>query len=218
MRVLLLARRAIPRSEVPKDIAFDTQQFADHVNMHLNQGLTVVGLVGLVDPPKVDTEETVTTLRGAYIRFMMVTVSESRVQTIALSPRTTDCVCDQGDFPLTAVAIAEQCGIVTNASTIHHLDDLDRDLDEEDVVRYDAHANRRISSLVLTGTDLMKMVSPLHLMFCSIRQLRPEIHFFRMKLSGYKRFSTTKWFSHAQPLSRSFVSSRNIKLQATSSP
>ncbi len=83
MRVLLLARRAIPRSEVPKDIAFDTQQFADHVNMHLNQGLTVVGLVGLVDPPKVDTEETVTTLRGAYIRFMMVTVSESRVQTIA---------------------------------------------------------------------------------------------------------------------------------------
>jgi sodium/potassium-transporting ATPase subunit alpha len=77
MRVLLLARRAIPRSEVPKELAFDSQSFADHVNSQLNQDLTVVGLVGLVDPPKVDTEETVTTLRGAYIRFMMVTVSDA---------------------------------------------------------------------------------------------------------------------------------------------
>jgi sodium/potassium-transporting ATPase subunit alpha len=75
--VLLLARRAIPRSEVPKELAFDSQSFADHVNSQLNQDLTVVGLVGLVDPPKVDTEETVTTLRGAYIRFMMVTVSDA---------------------------------------------------------------------------------------------------------------------------------------------
>lgn len=65
----------------------------------------------------------------------------------------------QGDFPLTAVAIAEQCGIVTNAATIHHLEDLDRDIDEPNVVKYDAHANRRITSLVLTGNDLMKMVS-----------------------------------------------------------
>jgi magnesium-transporting ATPase (P-type) len=64
----------------------------------------------------------------------------------------------QGDFPLTAVSIAEQCGIITNASSIHHIEDLDRDMDEKHVNPYDRQANERIKGIVLTGTDLMKMV------------------------------------------------------------
>lgn len=134
-RVLLLARRTINRDSIPKGMTFDSQGFADLVNTELNQHLTVVGLVGLVDPPKPDIPATVATLRGAHIRFMMVT----------------------GDFPLTAVSIAEQCGIITNASSIHHVEDLDRDMDEKHVNPYDSQANERIKGIVLTGTDLMKM-------------------------------------------------------------
>jgi sodium/potassium-transporting ATPase subunit alpha len=73
--VLLLARRTIRREDIPKEMSFDSQDFADYVNAELSHQLTVVGLVGLVDPPKPDIPETVATLRGAYIRFMMVTVS-----------------------------------------------------------------------------------------------------------------------------------------------
>jgi sodium/potassium-transporting ATPase subunit alpha len=136
-RVLLLAKRVIPTSSIP-DIPLDDPTFADHVNLELNQQLTVVGLVGIVDPPRPDIPDTVRTMRGAGIRFFMVT----------------------GDFALTAVAIAEQCGIVTDASRLHRLADLDRDLSVNSVEKYehDQEAiSTPISSLVLSGPDLMEM-------------------------------------------------------------
>jgi sodium/potassium-transporting ATPase subunit alpha len=134
-RVLLLAKRIIPRLEIPKEMTFDHPDFADHVNLHLNQSLTVVGLVGLVDPPRPEIPETVRILRGAGIRFFMVT----------------------GDFALTAVAIAEQCGIVSNADRIHRLENLDRDADMSSIRQYDPDAIDVINSLVLSGSDLLEM-------------------------------------------------------------
>ncbi|CAD6589175.1 MAG: hypothetical protein TREMPRED_005278, partial [Tremellales sp. Tagirdzhanova-0007] len=72
-RVLLLAKRVISRDDIPKDLAFDHPDFANHVNISLNQDLTIVGLIGLVDPPRAEIPETVRILRGAGIRFFMVT-------------------------------------------------------------------------------------------------------------------------------------------------
>ncbi|KAI9500200.1 hypothetical protein BX070DRAFT_196062 [Coemansia spiralis] len=54
--------------------------------------LCVVGLVGIVDPPRKEIPDVVDTCRKAGIRVFMVT----------------------GDFALTAAAIAKQCHIVTN--------------------------------------------------------------------------------------------------------
>jgi sodium/potassium-transporting ATPase subunit alpha len=71
-RVLLLARKTVKGSDIPKEM-FGKEELADFVNLEINQNLTIVGLVGLVDPPKADIPETIATLRGAGIRVFMVT-------------------------------------------------------------------------------------------------------------------------------------------------
>jgi sodium/potassium-transporting ATPase subunit alpha len=130
-RVLLLAKRVIPSTlKVPPT---DEPEFTDYVMTYLHSDLTIVGLVGLVDPPRPDIPRTVATMRGAGIRFCMVT----------------------GDFATTALAIAEQCGIVTNAAETHRLADLDRNANPEDVAPFDRDGP--VHSLVLSGSDLMEM-------------------------------------------------------------
>ncbi|BEI88802.1 uncharacterized protein CcaverHIS019_0201640 [Cutaneotrichosporon cavernicola] len=134
-RVLLLAKRVIRSSDLG-GYSLDSDDFANHMNANLNQDLTVIGLVGLVDPPREDIPETVRILRGAGIRFFMVT----------------------GDFALTAVAIAEQCGIVTSSAHIQTIANLDRNLDLASIAPYDPDdADRATRSLVLSGPDLMEM-------------------------------------------------------------
>ncbi|OCF77262.1 hypothetical protein I204_01248 [Kwoniella mangroviensis CBS 8886] len=138
-RVLLLAKRLVPRSLIPNGMAFDHPEFGDLVNIELNQQLTVVGLVGLVDPPRAEIPETVRIMRGAGIRFFMVT----------------------GDFALTAVAIAGQCGIISSSKKLHHVQDLPRDTPLDQVVQFDKQVMElgtdRLPGLVLSGNDLMEM-------------------------------------------------------------
>lgn len=89
-RVILLARKVLKKSIIqcqPASIRFELE-----VSEHARTGLTLVGLVGIVDPPRDEIPEIVRILRGAGIRIFMVT----------------------GDFALTAQAIATECGIVTN--------------------------------------------------------------------------------------------------------
>lgn len=133
-RVLLLAKKVI-RADDLAGMSTDSDEFHNYMNAHVNQQLTILGLVGLVDPPRPDIPETVKTLRGAGIRFFMVT----------------------GDFALTAVAIAEQCGIVTSSARIHTLANLVRAPDGA-VEPFDPdNADRQTRSLVLSGPDLMEM-------------------------------------------------------------
>lgn len=154
-RVLLLAKRTIPVGTMLKAVPIDHPDFPDFVNAQLNTELTIIGLVGLVDPPRPDIPETVQIMRNAGIRFFMVT----------------------GDFALTAVAIAEQCGIVTDASRIHHLADLDRDIEISSVHKYDPEADdlapssALCTSLVLSGPELMEMNDSQWEQACQYREL-----------------------------------------------
>lgn len=79
-RVLLLCRKVVPSASTRLNL--DT--ITDIQAIELNTGLTAVGLIGIVDPPRQDTLPTVQTVRGAGARFFMVT----------------------GDFELTAVAVS----------------------------------------------------------------------------------------------------------------
>ena len=137
-RVLLLAKRVIHRSMLEKAPSFDDSGFGDFIQSELNHDLVVVGLLSLVDPPRPEIPEVMRTLRGAGIRVMMVT----------------------GDFALTALAIAEKCGIVSNASTAHHFTDLELDVDPAipaPDTKGDTDIIKQGRAIVLSGTDLMQM-------------------------------------------------------------
>lgn len=155
-RVLLLAKRVIPAFEL-SEWNMQTDEFADHVNADLNQNLIVVGLLGLVDPPREDIPDTIRTLRSAGIRVFMVT----------------------GDFALTAVAIAEQCGIVT-ARRRATLADLPRQAPENEKGPEFEESNGAVlaqvdRALVLSGSDLMQMSEDQWAQACEY----PEIVFAR---------------------------------------
>lgn len=89
-RVILLAKKRLPSSL----LSFDPQSlaFEDAVKSEINQELELLGLVGIVDPPRDEIPNVIRTLRTAGIRVHMVT----------------------GDFKLTAQAIAAKCGIITS--------------------------------------------------------------------------------------------------------
>ncbi|KAF9447587.1 sodium-potassium ATPase [Macrolepiota fuliginosa MF-IS2] len=107
-RVLLLAQKIVREDDFPKGVDPQDEDFASLVE-DMRTDLTIVGLVGLVDPLKPSIPGVVKTCRRAGIRFFVVT----------------------GDHPTTSVAIAEQAGIITNMNNIHHLDDLGSKRDKE---------------------------------------------------------------------------------------
>lgn len=76
------------------------QSFIIHLSIQLIyselQGLTLVSLIGVPDPPHDDVPSSIETIRRAGVRAFMVT----------------------GDFKLTAVAIARQ--VTTHQSSVHH--------------------------------------------------------------------------------------------------
>lgn len=92
-RVLMLCRREFSDTENP----FEGHDGSDSAGLEKlvakhNKDLCIVGLVGIVDPPRDEIPQVVDTCRRAGIRVMVVT----------------------GDFALTAAAIAKQCHIITN--------------------------------------------------------------------------------------------------------
>ena len=102
-RVILLARKLLAGHQnvnFPEHNTFETE-----ITQQASCDLTLVGLVGIVDPPRDEIPDVVRTLRRAGIRIFMVT----------------------GDFQLTAQAIAIECGIITNSpSMVHSIDMLSR--------------------------------------------------------------------------------------------
>ncbi|KAF2031303.1 calcium ATPase [Setomelanomma holmii] len=95
-RVILLARK-------PTVVPFSSNQEKE-VLVAARHGLTFVGILGIVDPPRDEIPEVVRILRGASIRIFMVT----------------------GDFKFTAQAIAEECGIISNSALLDDITALSR--------------------------------------------------------------------------------------------
>jgi sodium/potassium-transporting ATPase subunit alpha len=85
-RVLAFASKALRDSEFGESFEFQL----DPPN-YPTDGLTFLGLIGLMDPPKERVAEAVKACRDAQIQVMMVT----------------------GDHPFTAEAIARKIGLIT---------------------------------------------------------------------------------------------------------
>ncbi|OAA72196.1 ATPase, P-type, transmembrane domain protein [Cordyceps fumosorosea ARSEF 2679] len=85
-RVIVLCEKTITPAN-----AVSTNAFSDEVAAGVMSELTVIGILGIIDPPRPETAATVRECRRAGARFFMVT----------------------GDYGLTAAAIARNTGIFT---------------------------------------------------------------------------------------------------------
>ncbi|HSD95370.1 MAG TPA: calcium-translocating P-type ATPase, PMCA-type [Syntrophales bacterium] len=92
LRVLAVAARLW--NEVPDDLTPG----------HVEQGLTLLGLTGMLDPPREEVRQAVSLCKSAGIRPVMIT----------------------GDHPLTALSIARRIGIVEDGGAVMTCRDLDR--------------------------------------------------------------------------------------------
>lgn len=88
-RVIMLCEKEIrPHNKL------GTNAFSDEVGQSAIQDLTIIGILGITDPPRPETSHTVAEARRAGARFFMVT----------------------GDYGLTAAAIARNIGIFTGTA------------------------------------------------------------------------------------------------------
>lgn len=85
-RVILLCERTITPMET-----IGTNAFKDEIQNNGLEGLTLIGMLGIIDPPRKETAATVAACRRAGARFLMVT----------------------GDLGLTGAAVARSIGIFT---------------------------------------------------------------------------------------------------------
>lgn len=69
-RVILLARKTIKKQELQHDPS--SSLYEEEVSRLARSGLTIVGIVGIVDPPREEIPSVVSTLRRAGIRIFMV--------------------------------------------------------------------------------------------------------------------------------------------------
>lgn len=71
-RVILLARKTLRQEQIRSTPA--DARFEDEVMGHSRTGLTFVGIVGIVDPPREEIPSVVRILRRAGIRVFMVSI------------------------------------------------------------------------------------------------------------------------------------------------
>lgn len=69
-RVILLARKVLQKEKVRSQPS--SSKYESEIMEHARNGLTLVGIVGIVDPPRNEIPSVVRTLRGAGIRIFMV--------------------------------------------------------------------------------------------------------------------------------------------------
>lgn len=130
-RVILIARKLLPNRF--SAISPDSRDYEQEILEKGKHDFELVGLLGIVDPPRGEIPDVVRTLRGAGIRVHMVT----------------------GDFKLTAQAIAADCGIVINSTEfvddVSALagDDSSRSCDKKYTVE-----TTPIRSIVMSGPEL----------------------------------------------------------------
>ncbi|KAI9810977.1 MAG: hypothetical protein M1827_005708 [Pycnora praestabilis] len=137
-RVILLGRKLLPCKMINSHP--NSSEFEGEAMEHAKSGLTLVGLVGIVDPPRDEIPAVISILRRAGIRVHMVT----------------------GDFKLTAQAIAQECGIITNLpSGVHDISSLSRDgpdiNSEKSFVVASSDSQETPTSIALSGSELITL-------------------------------------------------------------
>ncbi|PLN75461.1 putative Na/K ATPase alpha 1 subunit [Aspergillus taichungensis] len=120
--IVLCQRNYIPRA------ATGTNELNEEILANGVQDLTIIGIFGIIDPPRVEIAQTIADCRRAGIRFFMVT----------------------GDFGLTAAAIATDVGIFNGEAPPDTVDDL-LGADEKQTAR-----SRH--SLLLDGSHISSLV------------------------------------------------------------
>ncbi|EMD41764.1 hypothetical protein CERSUDRAFT_42386 [Gelatoporia subvermispora B] len=132
-RVILLARRVVRKHMIPNGLNPSTDEFAEEADA-LNVDVTVIGLLGLMDPLKPTVKHTVSVCRRAGIRFFVVTGKRHL-----------------RDHPTTATSIARSAGIIT-ARSVHSVSDLEQN---EDKTLIEAGVDDLPKqSIVITGAQL----------------------------------------------------------------
>lgn len=66
--MLIICKRKVSYSDVSNEAAGDLEGF-----IHRTNDFTVIGLVGIIDPPREGISDVITKLRSAGIRVFMVT-------------------------------------------------------------------------------------------------------------------------------------------------
>lgn len=147
-RVILLCQRTVTPQE-----RLGSNAFAEEIQNTAMADLTIIGLLGITDPPRKETASTVAACRRAGIRFFMVT----------------------GDFGLTAAAIARSVGIFTNAAdpdTIKtitsRVDPVDSNLDTEKGI-LEQQTTR--TSLLLEGPSISDLTDEDWDIVCSYQEI-----------------------------------------------
>ena len=78
-RVILLARKTLPAQQPVM-----SNELESGIMESAKTGLTLVGLVGIVDPPRAEVPGNVRTLRGAGIRVFMVSIPSQMAHVLRL--------------------------------------------------------------------------------------------------------------------------------------
>lgn len=130
-RVILICQRLVTPNEM-----MGSNAFSDEIQDICLTGLTIIGLLGITDPPRKETASTVAACRRAGIRFFMVT----------------------GDFGLTAAAIARDIGIFTHATDPDTLDSIVKKRVDSDHEKTPDHSEVTETSLLLEGPSISKLL------------------------------------------------------------
>ncbi|EMD32829.1 hypothetical protein CERSUDRAFT_108626 [Gelatoporia subvermispora B] len=135
-RVLVLCRRSLSSEPLKIDFERGNPNDIEEAMYTEMQNLTLVGLIGIRDPPRPDVKDAVSIIRRAGVRVFMVT----------------------GDFKLTALAIARQVGIISQEkvdtiSEMRNSASADR-FNKSYVHDIKPLAEDGVRALVLTGDDI----------------------------------------------------------------
>ncbi|KAM7211725.1 Sodium/potassium-transporting ATPase subunit alpha-2 [Rhypophila decipiens] len=131
-RVIVLCER----SSMTVSSRLGTNAFSEEVACEAIADLTIIGILGIMDPPRPEAAAAVAACRRAGVRFFMVT----------------------GDFSLTAAAVARNIGIFTGSSEPHGLAALrtaasdSADADEKE------SSSGQTQSLLLEGNHIAQLV------------------------------------------------------------
>ncbi|KAI1441150.1 hypothetical protein F5Y02DRAFT_431454 [Annulohypoxylon stygium] len=140
--IVLCEKKMIPASQ------HGTNEFSDEIAREAVQGLTVIGILGILDPPRPEAKTTIAECRRAGARFFMVT----------------------GDYGLTAAAIARSLGIFTGQGRVDHIEDV-RDRTMSSSVADDNTFSGLGRSLLLEGSGLSGLVKEDWDMICEYEEI-----------------------------------------------